>query len=200
MEKDKKQNTGDQPKPRKHKLTEEELKALLGSTCHGRQWFLMKKATDYNKLALFLKINGVDSIELGQKAYTYEVDLKDETIAGAFILTEKPVGKDVMKYAADGRTEAGDGEDAAGISESGTRWYIAAITVAPDYRGHDIGSIMVKKMKTLAKDDGADAVFVKVPEEALPPDDKEGIESARAFWEAEGFDDFGDGLYVCSLD
>lgn len=189
----------DQKKPKKHKLTEEELKALLGSTCHGRQWFLMKKATDYNKLALFLKINGVDSIELGQKAYTYEVDLKDETIAGAFILTEKPVGKDVMKYAADGRTEAGDGEDAAGISESGTRWYIAAITVAPDYRGHDIGSIMVKKMKTLAKDEGADAVFVKVPEEALPPDDAEDVVDARSFWEKNGFVEWDNGLFVSTL-
>lgn len=177
-------------KPKKHKLTEEELKALLGKTCRGRQWFLMKKSTDYNKLALFLKINGVDTMELGQKAYTYEVDLKDETIAGAFIVTERPVGKDVVKTASDGRTESDDTK-----GESGTRWYIAAAVVAPDYRGHDIGGIMIKKMKTLVKDEGADTIYVTVPEEALPPDDKDGIESARAYWEAMGFMEYeGDVL------
>lgn len=166
-------------KPRKHKLTEEQLKALLGKTCPQRQWFLMKKSPDLNKLALFLKINGVDRIELGQKAYTYEVDMKDETIAGAFILTEKVVGS--VGAAAE------------------TRWYVAASIVAPDYRGHNIGKIMSDKMKKLAKDDGANAIYVNVSEDTLLPDDVEGIEDAGKFWEAMGFVDWGSGLYVCSL-
>ena len=175
---DDKSSTVDQKKPRKHKLTEEELKALLGKTCPGRQWFLMKKTADYNKLALFLKINGVDKIELGQKAYTYEVDLRDETIGGAFILTEKMVGS------------------AAG----GSRWYIAAAVVAQDYRGHDIGKIMLNKMKKLAKDEGADAIFVQVTDFMPCPDDIDGAENAKEYWEALGFVDWGDGLLVCTVE
>lgn len=147
---------------KKKKLTEEQLKKLMSATCMGKQWFLMRRSEDYNKLALFLKINGVDSIELGQKAYTYEVDLRDETIAGAFILTEKPDG------------------------EGGTRWYIAAATVAPDYRGHKIGEIMYNKMKKLVKEEGADRIYVSVPEEAPAPDDMDGIDHAKDFWKAEG--------------
>ena len=199
-------------KPRKHKLTEEQLKALLGKTCPHRQWFLMKKSPDLNKLALFLKINGVDRIELGKKAYTYEVDMKDETIAGAFILTEKEVGS----VGADGRkvgddaaggvsSQTADGAAAdaskpsAGSTAAETRWYVAASIVAPDYRGHNIGKIMSDKMKKLAKDDGANAIYVNVSEDTLLPDDIEGIEDAGAFWEAMGFVDWGSGLYVCSL-
>ena len=45
------------------------------------------------------------------------------------------------------------------------------------------------------KDEGADTIYVTVPEEALPPDDKDGIESARAYWEAMGFMEYeGDVL------
>lgn len=146
---------------KKKKLTEEQVKAILNAGCHARSWFLMKKTADYNKLALFLKINGVDAIELGEKAYTYEVDLKDETIAGAFIVTEKPW-------------------------EESTRWYIAAMTVAPDYRGHKIGDIMYQKIKKLVKGDGGSEVFVSVPEGALAPDDMEGAATAKEFWKAEG--------------
>lgn len=146
---------------KKKKLTEEQVKALLNAGCRSKSWFLMKKSQDYNRLALFLKINGVDKIELGEKAYTYEVDLKDETIAGAFILTEKPW-------------------------EDGTRWYIAAMTVAPDYRGHKIGSIMFQKIKKLAAAENADAVYVSVPEGELPPDDDKGITDAASFWESQG--------------
>ncbi len=187
-------------KPRKHKLTEEQLKALLGKTCPHRQWFLMKKSPDLNKLALFLKINGVDRIELGRKAYTYEVDMKDETIAGAFILTEKEVGS----VGADGRKvgddAAGDAsKPSAGGADAETRWYVAASIVAPDYRGHNIGKIMSDKMKKLAKDDGANAIYVNVSEDTLLPDDIEGVEDAGKFWEAMGFVDWGGGLYVCSL-
>ena len=149
---------------KKKKLTEEQLKKLMSATCMGRQWFLMRKAKDYNRLALFLKINGVDSIELGQKAYTYEVDLRDETIGGAFILTEKPDGN------------------------GGTRWYIAAATVAPDYRGHKIGDIMFKKMKKLVREEGADTIYVSVSEDAPAPDDMDGVSDAKSFWKAEGME------------
>ncbi|MBR2547969.1 MAG: GNAT family N-acetyltransferase [Eubacterium sp.] len=186
----------DVKKPKKHKLTEEELKALLGKTCPGRQWFLMKKAADYNKLALFLKINGVNKIELGKKAYTYEVDLRDETIAGAFILTEKAVGS----VRSDGK-KIGDDAVGAGASEDpGTRWYIAAAVVAPDYRGHDIGRIMLDKMKKLAGAEGANAVYVDVTEDTPSPDDIDGVTDAASFWESLGFVDWGDGLLVLSLD
>ena len=146
---------------KKKKLTEEQVKALLNAQCHGKQWFLMRKSRDYNKLALFLKINGVEKIELGQKAFTYEVDLRDETIGGAFILTEKPW-------------------------EDSTRWYVAAMVVAPDYRGHKIGDIMFQKIKKLVKENGGSEVFVTVSEESVIPDDMEGITSARSFWEALG--------------
>lgn len=149
---------------KKKKLTEEQLKKLMSATCMGRKWFLMRKAKDYNKLALFLKINGVDKIELGEKAYTYEVDLKDETIAGAFILTEKP------------------------DMEGGKKWHIAACTVAPDYRGHKIGEIMYNKMKKLVKEEGADTIYVSVPHGALPPDDMDGVTYAKDFWKAEGME------------
>ncbi|MBQ3282135.1 MAG: GNAT family N-acetyltransferase [Eubacterium sp.] len=224
-------------KPKKHKLTEEELKALLGKTCMGRQWFLMKKTTDFNKLALFLKINGVDRIELGQKAYTYEVDLKDETIGGAFILTEKPVGsvgadgKRIGDDAAgEARSRAGDaeagekndqnpavaeGDDATGEAgdqnpvgagkvnggSAGSRWYVAAAIVAPDHRGHDIGKIMSDKMKKLAAAEGANEIYVNVSEDTPCPDDMDGVEAgdAKAFWEAQGFVDWGGGLLVCAL-
>lgn len=175
-------------KPKKHKLTEEELKALLDKTCMKRQWFLMKKTTDYNKLALFLKINGVDQIELGQKAYTYEVDLKDETIGGAFILTEKPVGS----IGADGN-RIGEG------AESGTRWYIAAAIVAPDYRGHDIGKIMFDKMKKLAVAENANAIYVNATEGTPCPDDMDGVEDAASFWKALDFVEWDDGTLVYSL-
>lgn len=148
---------------KKKKLTEEQVKALLNAGCHSKAWFLMKKSQDYNRLALFLKINGVDSIELGEKAYTYEVDLKDETIAGAFILTEKPW-------------------------EGSTRWYIAAMTVAPDYIGHKIGDIMYQKIKKLVKEDGGSEVFVSVPEGSPAPDDMDGVENAKEFWRAEGME------------
>ncbi len=206
-------------KPKKHKLTEEELKALLSKTCPGRQWFLMKKTTDFNKLALFLKINGVDRIELGQKAYTYEVDLKDETIGGAFILTEKPVGSVGADGKRIGDDAAGDGmnqsADAAGNaagnasrddaaageqSKKGTRWYVAATVVAPDYRGHDIGKIMMDKMKKLAAAEGANAIYVNVNEGTPCPDDMEGVTDAASFFEAQGFADWGGGLFVCALD
>lgn len=206
-------------KPKKHKLTEEELKALLTKTCPGRQWFLMKKTTDFNKLALFLKINGVDRIELGQKAYTYEVDLKDETIGGAFILTEKPVGSvgadgkrigddaagDGMNQSADAAGDAaGDAsqEDAAAGEQSkkDTRWYVAAMVVAPDYRGHDIGKIMMDKMKKLAAAEGANAIYVNINEGTPCPDDMESVTDAASFFEAQGFADWGDELYVCALD
>ena len=146
---------------KKRKLTEEQVKALLNAGCHSKQWFLMKKSQDYNRLALFLKINGVDSIELGQKAYTYEVDLKDETIAGAFILTEK-------------------------TWEDSTRWYIAAMTVAPDYRGHKIGDIMLQKIKKLAQAEEAEAVYVCASGEEPAPDDENGVTDAASFWEAHG--------------
>lgn len=197
----------DEKKPRKHKLTEEELKALLGKTCAKRQWFLMKKTTDFNKLALFLKINGVDKIELGRKAYTYEVDLKDETIGGAFILTEKQVGsvgadgKRIGDDAlGDGGKRAGDVEAAHDSSaEAGSRWYVAAAIVAPDYRGHDIGKIMTDKMKSLAQAEGAAAIYVKVDDGTPIPDDVDGAESAAAFWEKMGFVDWGGGLLVCAL-
>lgn len=178
--------------PRKHKLTEEELKALLGKTCIGKPWFLMKKTTDYNKLALFLKINGVDRIELGKKAFTYEVDLKDETIGGAFILTEKPVGKDVVKVAADGRQESGTGENE-------TRWYVAAAIVAPDYRGHGIGKIMSDKIKKLAAAEGANAIYVDAPESTPCPDDADGVTDAKSFWEAQGYVEWDDGELVYAL-
>lgn len=151
---------------KKKKLTEEQVKALLNAGCHKKAWFLMKKSQDYNKLALFLKINGVDKIELGEKAYTYEVDLKDETIAGAFILTEKPF-------------------------EDSTRWYIAAMTVAPDHRGHDIGGIMLKKMKSLAEAEGADSIYVVVPDGELPPDDIKSADDAAAYYEALGLEAVG---------
>ena len=120
---------------KKKKLTEEQVKALLNAQCHGKQWFLMRKSRDYNKLALFLKINGVEKIELGQKAFTYEVDLRDETIGGAFILTEKPW-------------------------EDSTRWYVAAMVVAPDYRGHKIGDIMFQKIKKLVKENGGSSIAI----------------------------------------
>lgn len=145
---------------KKKRLTEEQVKALLNAGCH-KEWFLMKKTQDYNKLALFLKINGVDSIELGDKAYTYEVDLKDEAIGGAFIVTEKPW-------------------------KDGTRWYIAAMTVAPDYRGHKIGDIMYQKIKKLVQADGGREVFVSVPDGAQAPDDMEGVKDAKSFWKAMG--------------
>lgn len=149
---------------KKRKLTEEQLKKLMSATCMGKQWFLMRKAKDYNRLALFLKINGVDSIELGEKAYTYEVDLRDETIAGAFILTLKP--------------------DASGEK----KWYIAASEVAQDYRGHKIGDIMFQKMKKLVKEEGGDMIYVSVPHGKLPPDDMDGAEYAKDFWRKEGME------------
>lgn len=145
---------------KKKRLTEEQVKALLNAGCH-KEWFLMKKTQDYNKLALFLKINGVDSIELGNKAYTYEVDLKDETIAGAFIVTEKPW-------------------------KNGTRWYIAAMTVAPDYRGHKIGDIMYQKIRKLVQADGGREVFVSVADGVQAPDDMDGVKDAKAFWKVMG--------------
>ena len=145
---------------KKRKLTEEQVKAILNAGCH-KQWFLMKKTQDYNKLALFLKINGVEKIELGDKAYTYEVDLKDETIGGAFIVTEKPW-------------------------EDGTRWYIAAMTVAPDYRGEKIGDIMFQKVKKLVAQDGGSEVFVVAAEGEPAPDDMDGVTDAKSFWKAEG--------------
>ena len=147
----------------KKKLTEEQVKALLNASCRKKLWFLMKRSEDYNRLALFLKINGVDKIELGQKAYTYEVDLKDETIAGAFIVTEKPWG-------------------------NGTRWYIEAMTVAPDYRGHKIGDIMFRKIKKLVSADGGDRVYVLTESGEPAPDDMDGAEDASSFWEAEGME------------
>lgn len=146
---------------KKKKLTEEQVKALLNAQCHGKQWFLMRKSRDYNKLALFLKINGVEQIELGDKAYTYEVDLRDETIAGAFIVTEKPW-------------------------EDSSRWYIAAMVVAPDYRGHKIGDIMFQKIKKLVKEDGGSEVFVTVSKDSIIPDDMDGVASAKSFWETLG--------------
>ena len=213
-------STVNQKKPRKHKLTEEELKALLGKTCPGRQWFLMKKTADFNKLALFLKINGVDKIELGQKAYTYEVDLRDETIGGAFILTEKMVGSvgadgkrigdDAagngcsraadMEADTDGKLEGSAPDSANGSAAGGSRWYIAAAVVAQDYRGHDIGKIMLNKMKKLTKDEGADAIFVQVTDFMPCPDDIDGAENAKEYWEALGFVDWGDGLLVCTVE
>ena len=147
---------------KKKKLTEEQLKALLSKTCIGKSWFLMRKSKDYNRLALFLKINGIESIELGEKAYTYEVDLRDEAIAGAFILTEKP--------------------DADGTG----KWHIAAMIVAPDYRGHKIGDIMYKKMQKLAKEEGADRIYVTVSQDVPVPDDMDGVTDAKSFWKAEG--------------
>ncbi len=199
-------------RPVKHKLTEEQLKSLLGRSCPGRQWFLMKKTTDFNKLALFLKINGVDSIELGRKAYTYEVDLKDETIGGAFILTEKEIGstgRDGKKIGDDaaGRAVSADGaagsaHDAGGASEggaAGTRWYVAAAIVAPDFRGHGIGKIMSDKMKKLAASEGASAVYVNAAEDTPCPDDTDGAYDAGSFWEEQGFTAWEDDLLVCAL-
>lgn len=194
-------------KPKKHKLTEEELKALLGRTCATRPWFLMKKTTDFNKLALFLKINGVDKIELGKKAYTYEVDLRDETIGAAFILTEKEVGSigaDGKRIGDDalgnGGKRAGDPEaDADGNADGGSRWYIAAAIVAPDYRGHDLGKTMLDKMKKLAQAEKANAIYVKVDEGTPVPDDLDGAEDAEMFWEKMGFVDWGGGLMACAI-
>ena len=58
---------------------------------------------------------------------------------------------------------------------------------------------MIKKMKTLVKDEGADTIYVTVPEEALPPDDKDGIESARAYWEAMGFMEYEGDVFASNV-
>ena len=60
------------------------------------------------------------------------------------------------------------------------------MTVAPDYRGHKIGSIMFQKIKKLAEAEKADAVYVSVPEGELPPDDEKGVTDAASFWKSQG--------------
>ena len=80
-----------------------------------------------------------------------------------------------------------------------TALILAAAIVAPDYRGHGIGKIMSEKIKKLAKAEGANAIYVDVTDGTPCPDDMDGVEDVKSFWEAQGFVDWGGGQLVYAL-